>query len=115
MIESVVLTVVVAVHDARVVEHHVHSAPLVHAVDDCLHVRFFGDVTLHDVDLADHVGSAFLGLGDRFLESRLRDVRHENGSSFTQEQDRGLEADATVVESAIGSSMGGPGFHHRNV
>lgn len=89
------LTSIVRVHDSGVVEHDVHASPLVDAVNESLDVVLLANIALGSLDLADHLGSLLLCLGEGLLERGLRDIGHNNRSTLAEEENDSLKANAT--------------------
>lgn len=85
---------IVGVHDARIVEDHVHAAPAILGLDHGLHVGFFGDVAADGFE-AVCIGNYFLHFGEGFGEGGLGDVGHEDVGAFAGKEDGGFKADAT--------------------
>ena len=67
--EAGLLTIILAVHDASIVEHHVDASPFVNTIDNSFYFGLLGDVALHDVNVAGHVWRHVLGFRHSFVET----------------------------------------------
>jgi len=72
------LTCVVGVHDTSVVEHDVETTPRVDLLDGSSNIGLLADIADSGLNLASSVGNDLLDLGDGLLESRCRDVAHQD-------------------------------------
>ena len=88
---------VVAMHDARVVEHDVHASPRVDVGDHGFDIGFLGDVGLVGFE-----AGRVVDYGADFFEGGVEgwggDVGHEDCGAFAGEEDGGFEADAAGWE-----------------
>jgi hypothetical protein len=89
------LTSIVGVHDTSVVEHDIETAPLVDALNKSLDVVLLANIALCGLDFADHIRRDFLCLCKSFLERGFGDIGHDDGSALAQEENGGLETNAT--------------------
>jgi hypothetical protein len=92
----VILTCVVSVHDASVVEHDVETTPGIQLLDSCGNISLLAHVAHGGFDLAGSVRDNLLDLGKSLLESRCRDIAHQNRCTLTSKKNGGLETDATT-------------------
>lgn len=89
------LTCVVGVHDTSVVEHDVETTPRVDLLDGGSNIGLLADIADSGLNLASSVGNDLLDLGDGLLESRCRDVAHQDGGTLAGEENGGLKTNAT--------------------
>jgi hypothetical protein len=89
--------VVVGVHDARVVEDDVQTAPGVDGGDHGLDVGLLGHVADLGVNLERLcAGNDFVQLCQRLFQSGPRDVGHQNVGALAREQDACLQPNAAA-------------------
>lgn len=85
---------VVSVHDTRVVENDVETAPGVYMLNHGLDVGFLGDICDFGLDLLG-VWDDGLELFEGLVESGTGDVGEEDVGAFAGEEDAGFQADAS--------------------
>ena len=94
--------IILLMHDAGVVEHDVYAAILVLGLDCLLHGGFVRDVTDDGGYTRVSLGHGLGDFGNSFVEGGLRDVGHEDGAAFTEEEDCGFKTNATGSTSDAG-------------
>lgn len=87
---------ILGVHDAGVIEHDINTTPGIKVCDRCLHLVFLGHVDYLYLDFTGMVGDDALDLGESFIEGRVVDVCHEDGSALLEEEDCRFETDTAV-------------------
>ena len=83
-------------HDTSVVEHDIETTPRIYLLDGCGNIGLLADIADSSLDLASSVGDNLLDLGKCLLESRCRNIAHQNRGTFAGKQNAGLKTNTAV-------------------